>query len=177
MKKVIIGLLVCFMSVNAYAKWTTIVSKDKMTGKVSAYAFSDSVGPDEKMDFPYQLVTGQVVVACDKNSEWAYFVFSGHPNLLDTKTEDGYSTLVTRVKVNEVKNVQLYQEFGSRFLHVNGYYKDYFYSDKEAFIKDLELGNNIMLELNWYGSGTTYFTFPLKGSTAAIKKIRRECNK
>ena len=147
--------------------WTNSSSKDEMTGKRSAYTISILVKSKKPMSLPYAGVKAWIGVGCDKNSEWAYIGFTESPNLVDTEIEDGYNVIETRFKWDKtVRTVKFVQEWGSKSMH--------FVNDKEAISKIIS-SKNATIELNWYGQGSVYFEFPLKGSSIAIQKMRKEC--
>lgn len=149
--------------------WGTSSSKDKMTGKKSSYASSPTVDATKRMGFPYSDVKAWLGVGCDATSEWAYIGFNKAPNLSDTETKDGYNLIRTRVKWGDkVVNVTLTQKWGASFIHFN--------DDKPAISNIVKYGS-ALVELKWHGEQGTYFEFPLKGSSAALKKIRKECSK
>ncbi|HDL01917.1 MAG TPA: zinc ribbon domain-containing protein [candidate division Zixibacteria bacterium] len=148
--------------------WTHSKSKDKMTGKESAYASSPIIEPTKKMDFPYSDTTAWLGVGCNGKSEWAYVGFSKAPNLTDTDTEDGYNLIRTRIKWDEkIENITLRQDWGASFIH---------FQDDESIISNIANSNSVMLELKWYGEQKTHFKFPLNGSSAALKNIRNLCS-
>jgi len=154
-------------SFPAYANWETSVSKDEMTGDLSAYASSPITGPTKSMGFPYSDVKAWLGVGCDEKDEWAYIGFTESPNLNDTETKDGYNEIRTRIKWDEnVKNIVLTQEWGAKFIH--------FLFDISA-IELIEKSDSVLLELNWHGEGIVYFKFSLSGSSSAINKIRNKC--
>lgn len=148
---------------------TSIGSEDKMTGEKSSYAHSPTETSTKKMEFPYSGTTGSVGVGCDKDSEWAYFNFSKSPNLTSKDVEDGYNVISTRIKWGkESEHVTLIQTWGADSLH---------FRDDGYAINKIIASNSVLLELDWHGSPGTYFEFPLKGSSAALKKIRSACAK
>jgi len=148
--------------------WTTSTSKDKMTGKLSAYANSPISFSTRKMEFPYADVHAWIGVGCDKKNEWVYVGFNSAPNLANTETKDGYNLIKTRLKWDGVvKNVTLTQDWGASFIH--------FRNGKSA-ISRIVSSKSALLELQWHGQQSTYFEFSLKGSSAALKKIRAKCS-
>ena len=162
----ITGILAVVSSL--FGQWITSQSSDEMTGEHTSYAISPSNTATEIMDFPYRGVEGTIGVGCDGQYEWVYVSFSKAPNLLNTDTNDGYDRIDTRIKFDDqIQNVTLRQEWGARVLH--------FYSD-DKIIEKLIQSNSILLELNWYGEGRTYFRFSLEGSADAIAEIRKECS-
>lgn len=149
--------------------WGNTRSKDEMTGKQSSYATSPTVAPKAPMAFPYQGTTAWLGVGCDKGSEWAYIGFSKAPNLNNTETEDGYNIIKTRFKWNEaVETVTLTQKWGAEFIH--------FQNDRDA-ISRIASASAAVLELDWHGQRPVHFEFPLRGSSAALSKMRNECSK
>ena len=170
MKKLILAGISIFLTTTVLAtNWDTSISKDEMTGKGSAYASSPIISPSKRMEFPYSNVKGWMAVGCNKNTKWVYIGFTTAPNLNDTQTEDGYSTITTRIKIDDkVEYITLTQDWGSKFLH---------FQNDEEIINKIKKANSILLELNWHGSGSVYFKFPLNGSANALKKITNECRK
>jgi hypothetical protein len=149
-------------------KWSTFNSKDAMTGEFSAYATSPPVGPLKKMSFPYSDVLGRVTVGCDKDSEWGYFQFTKQPNIADDTTKDGYNLIRTRIRWDNVMDyVTLTQKWGSEFIH---------FKDSRSSVLNIATSNSLLLELKWYGEGSTHFKFSLNGSDKALVKIRSLCS-
>jgi RNA polymerase subunit RPABC4/transcription elongation factor Spt4 len=149
-------------------QWEVSTSVEKMTGKRQAFASSPTVSAAERMDFPYGDVRAWLGVGCDGTDEWAYIGFSSAPNLTDTDTESGYNRIRTRIKWDEsLEDVTLTQEWGAPFLH---------FRDDDAAIARMATAGSALLELNWYGQGRSYFSFPLDGSSASIATIRRQCS-
>lgn len=169
MKKIILSILILTSIINA--KWDISYKTDKMTGKKSAFAISPDTSSVETMSFPYTNTYGNLVVGCNEKIESIYFVFNNQPNLLNSQTEQGYNIIDTRIKIDKkVDTVTLTQDWGSRFLY---------FLYKKHWIKKLlnSKSKNLLLELNWYGNGATYFNFDINGSKEAIKKIRDFCKK
>jgi len=145
-------------------RWTTSTSRDEMTGERSCYAASPRTGPQKAMGFPYGDVQAWLGVGHDSDDEWAYVGFSESPNLTDTETKDGYNVITTRIKWDdEIETVSLIQEWGAKSLH---------FRYGTAAIAKMARSNTVLLELNWYGQGKTYFQFSLNGSSAAIREVR-----
>lgn len=149
--------------------WYVKTSKDKMTGKVSAYAHSPSVDADRTMSFPYGDVKSWMGVGCDSDSEWIYFGFSTSPNLSNTVTEDGYNAIRTRIKWDDkVEDVRLRQDWGSKFIHFNRY---------ASALEKVSSSNRAMIELKWHGQSSVFFNYTLNGSSKALAEIRDVCKK
>lgn len=161
-------LLASFLiSITARAQWDVSMSKDEMTGEVSSYCSSQTTPPTKTMSFPYSDVRGWLGVGCNGESEWAYAGFSMAPNLQGTDIGDGYNIITTRIKFDDqVETVRLTQEWNSKFIH---------FSNDNEVIKKLMNASTVLLELDWYGSGKTYFRFSGSGSTTAINEIRTSC--
>lgn len=148
-------------------RWDTSRSKNEMTGKNSSYAHSPSTFSTKPMSFPYSDVKAWLGIGCDSDSEWAYIGFNEAPNLNDDETEDGYNAITTKIKWDEsIEETYLTQKWGAEFLH--------FKFDTSA-IEKIQKNNKVLLSLQWHGQGTVYFDFTLRGSSAALKKIRSEC--
>lgn len=162
-------LILGVSAVPAYAKWNTSISKDEMTGQRSSYATSTTVRPTKIMSFPYGDTVAWLGIGCDGESEWVYIGFSDSPNLNGTEIEDGYNRIEARVKWNDsVEQAALTQKWGDRFIHFN---------DDDSAIANIVKSNYLLVELDWHGSGMTYFRFPLGGSAAALEKIRGACKR
>jgi hypothetical protein len=166
-KKSLLSIVLAFiLIILAHGIWDVSLSKDEMTGEKSAYASSSATFPTEIMDFPYSDTKAWLGVGSDGNSEWVYVGFNNSPNLNNTDTQDGYNLIRTRIKWDdEVENVTITQDWGSKFLH--------FRNDK-LIIKKIAKSNSVLLELDWHGEGKVYFKFSLKGSSSALKKMRNQ---
>lgn len=150
-------------------KWTISESKDEMTGKFSAYAFSPNTFPTKKMDFPYSDVSSRLAVGCNENNEWVYLSFDSAPNLTNTETKNKYNLIRTRIRWDDtLEDISLTQDWGESFIHFRGRSSD--------IIPKIESSNTVLLELQWYGQSKVYFEYPLTGSSKAIAKIRAKCS-
>jgi hypothetical protein len=119
------------------------------------------------MGFPYSVTTEWLGVGTDGKTEWVFVGFSESPNLTNTDTQDGYSLVRTRIKWDDdVENVTLTQEWGGKFLQ---------FRDGTNAISKIARSSTVLLELDWYGEGKTYFRFSLAGSEAAITRMRQSC--
>lgn len=164
--KLTMFIIICLLSLSVFAvnQWSTFVSKDEMTEAETWYAHSPSIGPVEKMSFPYGDTKAWLGIGCNGDDEWAYIGFNVSPNLTGTTTKDGYDLIYTRIKWDDqIKNITLTQSWGSKFIN---------FRDDESVISRIAESNTVLLELNWFGEGKVYFRFPLDGSSAAINKIR-----
>lgn len=163
----IILSLILFLSGNVFAQWDTSTSEDQMTGEKTCYATSSSVNSTEPMGFPYSDTKAWIGIGTDGSDEWVYIGFSESPNLTDTSIQDGYDKINTRIKWNEdeIEEKGLTQKWGSKFIH---------FQDNDYIISKIESSNTLLIELNWYGEDTVYYSFSLDGSAAAINEIRKE---
>lgn len=165
----VIVAVVNLLPIHSFAQWTISISNDEMTGKSSCYASSPATGPTKPMGFPYHDVTAWLGIGADGKREWVYVGFSESPTLTGTDIGDGYNTIRTRIKWDDkVENVTLVQEWGSKFLH---------FENDSKIIAKIASSNSVLLELNWYSEGRSYFKFSLAGSSAAISKLRNSCGK
>jgi len=176
----VVFLVVGWVGTSYAEGWTVSMNKDEMTGKLSAYAMSSEVSPTRQMGFPYSDVKAYIVVGCkmstipsiyigeedpSSRSEWVYVYFTTSPNLLYTKTEDGYNRINIRVKWDDgiIEDENLVQEWGSKYLH---------FRDGEYVIHNICASNTLLLGLEWHGQGSVYFRFDLSGSSKAINEAR-----
>lgn len=167
MKKSILICCLIGISLPLFAKWDTTTDVDKMTDKKSAYATSSYISSSDPMNFPYNNIKSFIGVGCTETSSWAYIGFSDSPNLINTKTERGYSVIESRIKFDDkVEETTLRQDWGSKFIH---------FIDREDIINKVKESKKLLLELNWYGNGLTYFEFNLEGANEAINSIYDSC--
>ena len=166
MRILLLGFLF-ILSGQMNAQWDVSTSKDEMTGDVSSYCSSPSTTSTKTMSFPYSDTRGWIGVGCDGNSEWVYVGFTEAPNLQNTSIGDGFNSISTRIKFDDnVETVRMTQKWTSKFIHFN--------NDKDIIEKIIN-SNTVLIELDWYGEGSTYFRFNLGGSTKAINQIRQSC--
>jgi len=163
-------MIYCAFSTTISAQWSsTSPVIDKMTGEVSAYAFSDRVQSDPRMGFPYGNVKAWLGYGCKKNDDWVYIGFTLSPNFTKGDTQDGYDILELRVKWdNKIEIHRFHHTWGSKsiqFMHL------------ESTLKGILESNKVLIEFNWYGEGNVYFEFSLKNSTKAIRSAKRICMK
>ena len=131
-------------------------------------AFSEYTKSSSKMNSPYTETECFLTVANYDSYIAVIIIFNNRPNINDTKTEDGYNLIKTRVKFGEdIEYITMTQEWGSRTLVIA------FDSlkDKEDFIIKLKEHDEMLLELKWYGQGSVYFPIQLNGSTKFINKV------
>ena len=147
--------------------WSVRSSLDEMTGERSSYCSSKSTSATREMAFPYDDVSGSIVIGCDGQDEWAYVHFTEEPNLLGTIIGDGYHSIPTRIKFDDsIERVYMTQTWGSKAIHFN---------DDYNIIRKIMKARTILLELEWYGNGKTYFEFSGTGSTGSINEMRQSC--
>lgn len=168
MKHFNILLMLVFLNAEiAFAGWRTSFEKDKMTGESSGYAILDAIKADVQLEFPYADLTSFIGIGCTKESEWVYIGFNLPPNLTNGETRDKYDIIVNRVKYdNRLSSESFTQEWGAKFLHAQ---------DTEGVIKRISESKTFLVAYKWYGVGDVYFTYPVKGASAAIKEVRKRC--
>jgi len=147
-------------------KWTTHESKNKMTGKVSVYAYS----PDtyKILSSPYGRVSSTMCVGCDGESEWIYLNFSEEPNITNADAGNYQKSHIdARIRWNDnVEDVRLIQKWGSGSIQ-------FLYS--EDIIPKLTGFEAVAIELQWYGQGNVIFEYSLEGAYEALTEIRTKC--
>ena len=171
MKKILLILSFIFFSFGATANsdWKSGVQKDEMSERETFFITTDWISPKYPMSFPYQKTESSIVIACTKNgtSVMIFFRFTTAPNLNDTKIDDGFHKINTRIKFGEkLERIRLDQKWGSKYLSV--------YSEI-AFIQNLWNANEILLELNWHGSNNVYFKYSIKGVLEEIEHLKGKC--
>lgn len=150
------------------ASWDIAIKKDEMSGLKQAYATSQSVSSTERMSFPYSEVRAWLGVGCSSKKMWAYIGFNQSPNISHSEPHNGYRLIDTKVKWdNNIEYAELSQESGGKYLR---------FSESLPIIKNIEKSNTLLVEVNWFGNGKTYFKFPLKGSANAIKRMVEICD-
>jgi len=160
-------IIMVILSVPLLGQWNVSESIDEMTGKKSANCSSPATHPTKRMDFPYSDTYARLGIGCNGASEWVYIGFTNPPNLLNTDTQDGYNAISIRIKWDdEIKNESFIQTWGAKFIH---------FKNDEIAIQNIAKYNTLLVELDWHGSGKTYFKFKLAGSSAAIAKMRAKC--
>ncbi len=176
-------LSICFlalMTVNAHAakRWAYGTSKDEMSGVVSYFVGSPRARPIKPMGFPYADVESWIGVGCKNGRKWAYFGFTTAPNLSDTRTEDGYNVVSSRLKIDErLTKVELHQTWGAKGLHVKDSWSDNkSFLKLDEFIEAIPKSNKILLEVEWHGVGKAHFPYSMAGSARAMAKLESECN-
>ncbi|PHS22038.1 MAG: hypothetical protein COA84_14250 [Robiginitomaculum sp.] len=171
MKKLLIATgLVALTSSPAMAadSWTTFTQKSEMTGVATHYATSPAVESLTPMSFPYSNTKSWLVVSCMNGLEYAYIGFSKKPNL-----QYGRRDMFGELKYNEwfswgdkFEQLVYTQSAGSKFLH---------FEDRQNAIDNMISSSSMTTEFWWYGQGQVTFKYSLKGSTAAIAKMRNQC--
>lgn len=171
--------MMCFILITPLIadSWRYKVSKDEMTGEMSYYVSSPMTLATKTMDFPYTKTKSWIGVGCKDGKQWAYFGFNNSPNLIKSKTEDGYSVSNSRIKIGkELSEVSLTQEWGSKFLQFANSYSGYSnYLSANKFVKKIKKANSVLIDVNWHGNGNTYFKYSLNGSSKALNRMQKEC--
>ena len=158
------ALIILMFPFSLYGQWVVSSSTDEMTGKKSFYATSSITSPNRAMNFPYNDVKAWIGIGYNGENEWVYIGFTKRPNLTNTDTKDGYDLIKTRIKWdNSIETVSFTQRWGDKFIH---------FVDGEAAIEKIFKYGKVLIELPWYGEGSVYFEFSLRGSSSAIVKMR-----
>ena len=167
-KLIVLTSILVSLSMPVLAQWNVSNSTDEMTGKTISYCYSPLTSPTKSMGFPYSDTQALLLIGRDGDSEWVCIGFTIEPNLLNTDTEDGYNVISTRVKWNDnVVNQRFIQTWGEKSI--------LFFSDDKTVIQNIMESNSLLVELDWYGNGKTYFKFNLVGSSKAISQMRAKC--
>ena len=162
--KLIFSSFLIVLSLPLLSQWNNSNSIDEMTGEVSAYCSSPLFSSTKNMVSPYSDTKAWLGIGCDGVSEWVYVGFTNAPNLLDTDTQDGQNVFTTRIKWDdELTSERFIQTWGAKSIQ---------FTDTESAIENIINSNTLLVELNWYENGKTYFRFNLSGSTKAITKMR-----
>ena len=167
------GILVLLLTMPVYGGgWDTSLIKDESTGEQLAIAHSSVTKPTNNIGFPYSDTKAWFAVACNGIDEHIAIGFNIDPDLRRVGTKNGYAIIKAKIKWdNKVKDVL--------FLHKRGSHILLFHNASEAEYLLLTLyiarSNSALLELDWHGEGKVYFDFSLKGSSAALEKICKEC--
>ena len=174
MKKIIFTTLIVVMPLMLCANsWTNNSKIDRITEKITLFAMSPTIQAEAKMDFPYSTTKSNLVVGCKDRKQFVYFWFSNSPNLNNTQTKDGYSTIQTRIKIGkDNKIVELTQDWGAKSLFLSNYSSPI---DSNNFVAMLKKVDSLLLELNWHGNGRTYFQYSLSGSAKVLTKMQDDC--
>ncbi len=172
MKKLMIVVMV-LLSVSllgAAENWIRHESTDEMTGESSLFVMAKSVPAISPMGFPYSDVEVILCIFVDADSaeDMIYLYFTKAPNLSDTDTEDGYYSITTRVKYDDlILNSRLTQEWSSHSLH---------FTQDKTVIDDIINSDEIIVELKWYGEGNVHFKIPVTGLAEMLESVRAELN-
>lgn len=166
---VLLAALVALASAPPAAaqRWDYRQSQDEMTGEMRIFTTSPLRAPKHSLGFPYQNLKAWLGVGCKAGSEWAYVGLTSTPILSNTETHSGYVTFSPRIRWDDrVETVDMIQEWGKQSLH---------FKDGKAAIWNMMTAKEVLLELEWYGSGQIYFSFPLANSEATIRKALTRC--
>ncbi len=154
--------------------WRVYESEDPFTNDTWWVASSIRVEARPRMNFPYEDVTSDMYYLCeegdsDHESTLALF-FTSAPNLTnDTPHTGGYSTSTNRVRWGaETTSESFSQEWGAKFL--------FFFSVGANSRRAASGVSEVAVELHWFGSGRTVFTYPLgEDARDAINAARGLC--
>lgn len=153
--------------VSLPAGWSKASTTDEMRGTRSFYVLSPDVPPSRQMTFPYQGTTANLVVACNADREWAYLVFSKHPNIVGDTPRGAYSE--ARLDIawgSEITRHLITQDVGSKFL---------MFSDSEDVFRRIETSPRMIVEIPWYSQGRVQFSVSLTHGKQAVAYLRQQC--
>ena len=142
-------------------RWRMINFVDEFGDVTGRGAISVEVESIRPLDFPYNDVTAQVMVNCDR----VWIRFSDTPNLTGGDIESGYTvhSLAVRIDGNNVGRWRVTQDWGS---------------DDVAFVNDaqtisaLSSASTVAIAFPWYGGRSAAFEWDLEGSS---DRIRESC--
>ena len=169
MKKLfVLTAILTSLGMPALAQWDVSNSIDVMTGKTTLYCSSPVTSPTKPMDWPYNNTQAKLKIGCNSDSVWVYIEFSDQdPNLIDADIFAGYYVHSTRVKWDDdLVNQTFTQTWYTKVLDFN---------DDKTVIQNIMKSNSLLVELNWYTNGKTYFKFNLAGASEAITEMRAKC--
>ena len=146
------------------SSWSFHSDTDKMSGKTQAYAGSSNVLGDNFRG-TYRGTASSVNVGFEGRTEWAYLYFTSSPNLTNDDTKSGYNSVRVHIKFDNEAPAYYYmtQEWGSKFLHFNN----------DKIIQKIKAHSTMLVELQWYGSGSVYFEYDLTGSSYAMSEAKK----
>ncbi len=149
------------------AEWTVSTSRSGRANDISNFATSPTIKPMEEISYQYRNIKAWMSIGCKKDVEWAFVGFNMSPILGNTITEDGYDVITTIVEWGDSqKKTILTQEWSSNYLH---------FSNRADAILRLSTSDSVFIKLNWLEGQTVKFKFSLKGSTSALRSIRKSC--
>lgn len=174
MKKLLLTLIVITINTLyvdiSFAEWTYREEVDRMTDEKRCIARTDFVKPLEPMKFPYTDTESAVFISCPDNfvdlSECLLgFVFTNSPNPVDREFDEIGPYIKARIRLdkNPPRRIKLY--IGENSL----------VSDDRKIVKELLGHKKLLLELNWFGNGLTYFEYPIEGGDQIIEKLKEGC--
>ena len=174
MKKLLLTLIVVTINTLyvdiSFAEWTYREEVDRMTDEKRCVARTDFVKPLEPMKFPYTDTESAVFISCPDNfvdlSECLLgFVFTNSPNPVDREFDEIGPYIKARIRLdkNPPRRIKLY--IGENSL----------VSDDRKIVKELLGHKKLLLELNWFGNGLTYFEYPIEGVSEVIEKLKEGC--
>ncbi len=154
----------------SFAEWTYKEKVDRMTDKKKCFAVTDYVKSLEPMEFPYTGTKSAMIVYCSENFVdleecTVAFTFTSDPNLTNIEFDEVGPYVITRMRFdkNPPKKIKLY--VGDEFLLAND----------GKILYELPGHKKLLLELNWFGNGLTYFEYPIEGGDQIIEKLKEGC--
>lgn len=166
-------LIVSLLSVNkAIAEWYYKTSIDRMTDKKNCIAYTDLVKSLEPMNFPYTGTKSRMFIVCSENfkhlSECSIsFAFTSNPNISNIEFDEIGTYFKTRIRFDKEPPEVVKMYIMENFLFVN---------DVNKILKGLKKGHkSLLVELNWFGNGRTYFRYPISGASEILEKLKEGC--
>ncbi len=154
----------------SFAEWTYKVKIDRMTDEKSCIAMTDYVESLDPMEFPYTGTKSAMIISCSENFVdleecTAGFIFTSDPNLVNLEFDEVGPYVITRIRFdkNPPEKIKLY--VGEKSLVV----------DDSKILYELPGHERLLLELNWFGNGLTYFEYPIDGGDQIIEKLKEGC--
>ena len=159
-------MIVLFIPASAWGQWNTIQFVNEFGENTDYGAASASVGPIQKMGFPYHDMKARIFVDCDR----AWIRFNKSPNLTEGDTTRGRTIwslhwLSVRFNNSQSTRMPFGQDIGSKDL----FYKEAWIDGERNFVSLLSSMNTVAISFPWYGQGNVAFRWSLNGSTDAIK--------
>ncbi len=160
------SIIISFMtfSHSAYSQWKFQHAQNELTRADELFSFSPFVVPTSQMTFPYKDVKSSLRVSCIDNKLATYMSFTQLPPIANSNV---YGVFKTKIRIDEsIQNVSLRKSIGSnRIDFINNF----------ILARQIENGNELIVEIPFVGQGVRYFKFPLKGSKASMAFMNGKC--
>ena len=136
--------------------WEVSDKADPISDEFTAYATSNSVAPDNQLNFPYGDVKAWWGVGCDiSGSKWTYIGFSNLSSLDDKlRARWGDKSYTHRISISD------------DVVHFN---------NDMRIIDLLKSSSNVIIGIDWFQDREAFFTWDLTGSNQAINESFMRC--